>query len=78
MTRVETVEGADGSVMTVPKVIAEFSKYKNSEIVLFEDLKPIDTNKQNTAPVDNSIVIDDEEIDKSAADIMALFSSMGN
>jgi hypothetical protein len=78
LTRIETHEDSDGSVVTIPKIVGEFSKYKNSEIVMFEDLEPIETSNQNTAPVDNTLVIDDEEMDKSATDILALFSSMGN
>ena len=76
MTRIETVTTPDGAEYTVPKVIIEKEKYKNSEIVLFEDLEPVDETS-NTAPVDTMIAIEDEEIDKSAADIMAMFSAMG-
>ena len=78
VTRVETIENEDGSSYTVPKVIAEFSKYKNSEVVMFEDLEPIETTTSTSVAVDNTMKIDDEEIDQSAADIMALFSAMGN
>lgn len=77
MTRVETVTSPDGSEYTVPKVVIEKEKYKNTEIILFDDLEPIETNS-TIAPVDTMIPIDDEEIDKSAADIMAMFSAMGN
>lgn len=77
MTRSKTVKTDEGAEYIIPEVIIEKEKYKDSEIVLFEDLEPVDS-KNNTAPVDNNPVIEDEEIDKSAADIMALFSAMGN
>lgn len=77
MTRPKTITTDDGSEFVVPDVILEKEKYKDSEIVLFEDLKVLDSSS-NTAPVDNTIEIDDEEIDKTAADIMSLFANMGN
>lgn len=76
MTRVQTVKDDDGSENSILKVVIEKNKYKNNEIVLFEDLEPVDA-QLTSAPVDNTLQINDEEIDKSASDIMALFSSMG-
>lgn len=53
------------------------SKYKNEELISFEDLEPIETStKSITAPVDNSITLDSEEEDAGLESIMNMFAGM--
>ena len=64
-------------VQKIPVPVHEKAKYKESEIISFEDLEPVDVTK-NVAPDDNTLEISDEELDDTATNIMNMFASLGN
>ena len=77
MTRPKNITTDEGVEVTIPEVIIEKEKYKDSEVVLFEDLEIL-SSVNNVAPVDTVTEIEDDELGETASDIMALFAEMGN
>ena len=77
LTKREEIKDNDGNTSMKFKFIKEPKKYKESEVLGFEDLTPIENSSVKAAPSDN-YEIADEEINETAQNILNMFASFGN
>ena len=76
-TSIKEITDEEGNVTPSIQPIKALEKYKTSELVAFEDLKPIEDSSEKAAPADN-YEIADEEINETAQNILNMFASFNS
>ena len=75
ITAPKVIKDEQGNENTYPCPITIEDKYKEEELLSFEDLEPIEDNTI-TAPVDNTLPIDEEDESENFDSIMSMFAGM--